>query len=138
MQPVKSRLCLSGFWTFNRPATRRGSECNPQCVTVLKNHQHFMNTRRPLFSLAGEAPLPNSCAYYSVVWSCGDSDSAALWESGGCLRMDKWEDTTVREKKHSFSVMRAGGTPCAGDVTQRTGTYFKLCGNERNLLLCFP
>lgn len=43
-----------------------------------------------------------------------------------------------REKKHSLSMMSRAGTPCSGDVTQRTGTYFKLCDSEENVPLRFP
>lgn len=44
---------------------------------------------------------------------------------------------TVREKKYS-SMMSSVGTPCAGDVTPRMGTYLKLYDNEENVPLCFP
>ncbi len=129
---------------FNWPAVRRGSEHGPWCITVTKSHQHFMHTSWPLLSKAGESTLPNSCAYYSVaavIQTQGrDHHQQQLCgKEGGVQGWTEWKNMTVREKKYWYSsVMSSAGTPCAGDVTPRTGTHLKLCDNEENVPLSFP
>ncbi len=148
MQPVKNRQEF-GRVRFG-PLTCQQWGAAPWCITVTKIHRHFMHASWSLPSMS------LICwAYYSVAaatvtetqgWSHGHRHhhhhKQLCGKEGGVRGWTEWKDMTVREKKSS-SMMSLAGTPCAGDVILRIGTYLKLwqwgeCSTLLSVTKTFP